>query len=1078
MPTDYDSIREVNQLRYGTDIGRIGKLLLAGLYDQRAHFIFELLQNAEDAIARRRGWEGSREVRFELSPTELRVSHCGAPFDARDVEGVCGIAEGTKDAEPYDDLTAIGHFGIGFKSVYAFTQQPRVHSGDEDFVIENYVWPRAAVPMVRDPDETTFVLPLDPDDEGASREIARGLETLGPRSLLFLREIQSVAWCLPNGSTGHHLRQELEAPSANARRVAVQSEAAGQTQADETWLVFARQVRDATGRSAGAVQVAFQSSGSAIQRLDDAPLVVYFPTAVRTNLGFLMHGPFRTTPSRDNVPLHDSWNQQLVEETGDVLVAALRELRQLGLLDVTALSCLPIARARFSPYDSLLAPLFSRVARTLRQDALIPTANGDHAPAESVMIARTREIRELFDDSSRLASLLGAEESQLYWITGELTQDRSPELFEYLTKDLDIVEVTPELVLRRLTPDFLEQQEDEWMCRLYGFLGGQAALLRQGRMKDIPLVRLADGRHTVAVLDGELQAFLPSERETEFPTVREDACASVEARAFLESLGLGEPDPVDDVIRNVLVRYAGGDERDQALYAADVQRIIEAFATDSTSKREKLVQALRETPFVRAINAATGATCMALPTQVYFATERFTALFSGVEGILLLDADLPVFRGESARTMLESAGVTRLLRLEPTSTRLSGTELTEIRRRATGSASAREPAVADKTIRGLDGLLRCLGELPAAEAAERARLLWESMGELVRRQGVGSLSGTHTWYYRRPRRFEFEADYVWRLNCTPWLPGDDGALVLPASVIFDTLGWESNAQLQSRIRFKPAVLEQLAHEAGMEAGVIELLQQLGVTKEDDLRERLGLEPGPEAAEAQGAAPSAPPQEFIAQASGGAASRPAENWNAEDSASEESEGSSDSVDGGKSHSRLGPEFLHDAAEDEESLSHGGRDESVSSSSKRDGRAREFISYIAVRGDEEERDPDGLDQQARLRLEQQAIAFIIALEPRWQRTPANHPGYDLFELSEDGNLARVCEVKAMSCTLTDRPATMSRTQFECAQELGDSYWLYVVECAGGVKPRIVPIRDPAGKARTFTFDRGWLQYAELD
>ena len=95
MTSDYSSIRAENKSRYGTDIGRIGPLLLAHRYDDRTHFIFELLQNAEDALARREGWDGPRAAAFELSKTELRVSHFGIPFDETDVRSICGI-----DASP------------------------------------------------------------------------------------------------------------------------------------------------------------------------------------------------------------------------------------------------------------------------------------------------------------------------------------------------------------------------------------------------------------------------------------------------------------------------------------------------------------------------------------------------------------------------------------------------------------------------------------------------------------------------------------------------------------------------------------------------------------------------------------------------------------------------------------------------------------------------------------------------------------------------------------------------------------------------------------------------------------------
>jgi hypothetical protein len=138
----------------------------------------------------------------------------------------------------------------------------------------------------------------------------------------------------------------------------------------------------------------------------------------------------------------------------------------------------------------------------------------------------------------------------------------------------------------------------------------------------------------------------------------------------------------------------------------------------------------------------------------------------------------------------------------------------------------------------------------------------------------------------------------------------------------------------------------------------------------------------------------------------------------------------------------------------------------------------VSYVAVKPEEEDRDPDGLDQRARMALEAQAISLILAREPKWQRTPSHNPGYDLFEPGEDVTPARWCEVKAMTGELRDRPVGLSHTQFDCAREHGDAYWLYVVERAGETKARIVRIQDPAGKARTYTFDHGWLHIAVMD
>ena len=110
-----------------------------------------------------------------------------------------------------------------------------------------------------------------------------------------------------------------------------------------------------------------------------------------------------------------------------------------------------------------------------------------------------------------------------------------------------------------------------------------------------------------------------------------------------------------------------------------------------------------------------------------------------------------------------------------------------------------------------------------------------------------------------------------------------------------------------------------------------------------------------------------------------------------------------------------------------------------------------------------------------FEEQAIVAILAAEPALQRTPANNPGFDLFEPGENGEPAMWVEVKAMSRNWSSRPVGLSRTQFHLAVEKGAAYWLYVVENAGTSSVRVLRVQDPAGKSRTFTFDHGWLEVA---
>src|ERR687897_913150 len=117
MPTDYDYIASEHRLDYGRKLSVWAQDHLANRYSDRTHFIFELLQNGEDALAEGAERSVPTSVTFNLKPNGLEVRHFGKPFTPANVKSICAINESTKK----DELTEIGRFGIGFKSVYAFT---------------------------------------------------------------------------------------------------------------------------------------------------------------------------------------------------------------------------------------------------------------------------------------------------------------------------------------------------------------------------------------------------------------------------------------------------------------------------------------------------------------------------------------------------------------------------------------------------------------------------------------------------------------------------------------------------------------------------------------------------------------------------------------------------------------------------------------------------------------------------------------------------------------------------------------------------------------------------------------------
>jgi hypothetical protein len=1085
VPSTYEAICDENRKRYGTEIARIGPMLLADRYDDRTHFIFELLQNAEDALGRRGPQAGCNQVTFTLTPTSLALSHFGQTFDEADVRGVCGIAESTKGR------FSIGRFGIGFKSVYTFTDRPEIHSGDEDFAVENYVHPKRAARRVREQDETQIILPLKSGDETAGKEITEGFKSLGPGALLFLRHIEEINWTVEGGASGTYMRSVPVSLGANVQHITVIGQESGQQEVDQNWLVFHRDVFSVNQELVGRVEVAFSMHAIedapgrwSVQPVAASPLVVFFPTVVSTNLGFLVQGPYRTTPSRDNIPRGDLWNQHLVKETAGLLVDAMRWLRDQSMLDTSALRCLPLDREKF-PAGSMFAPLFEVVREALIQEPLLPSFDGGYVPAPQAKLARTQDLRELFSPE-QMAILFGGEISA--WLTSDITQDRAPEIRQYVMRELGVTEVTPITLVPRLSQSFLEVQPDDWVLRLYKFLSGQEAALRR-HLDTIPLIRLADGSHVVARENGKPKAFLPSSIETGFPTIRQAVCSTAEVRNFLGSLGITEPDPVDDVVWNILPKYRRDEvDVDDARYTTDIERVLAAFSTDSKTQRDKLLSALRETSFVMVVDTGDGKGYVAKPGDIYLATDRLKQLFAGVSDVLIVDDAYDCLRGEGMRELLEACGALRYPRPVEAPDVLTWIERQELRRQSGHEAtSGINDRIVDWLLQGFDDLVKTLPALPPEERAKRARLIWESLGDLEERRGRGIFDGAYTWTHHGNYRKEFPAAFLRRLNAASWVPDASGELHPPGLVMFDPLGWKPNPFLLSKIAFKPPIIDQLAKEAGIDPAALDLLKKLGITSVAELTSRLGItdqppEPEPEPVEPAVDEPSSdvygdakdlygddmpdiPPGTLDLDSGDGAKGGSGGGGQGRPSTGEPTRGGGKG-DGGSQDSRSGRPGER-----------GGKGVGTNGGTqgKRtpgQGGGRPFISYVGTHPDEDEPDPDGLDQATRMRIEELAIEQIVKLEPALNRTPGGNPGFDLYEKDSSGAAVRWVEVKSMTGTLADRPVGLSRTQFDCARERGPAYWLYVVEhAASPEKSRVLRIQNPAGCARTFTFDKGW-------
>jgi len=826
VPADYDKIRAENVARYGWDTAVLE--LLGQLYSERTHFIFELIQNAEDA--------GATGLTFALFADRLEVSHDGRDFTVADVRAICGVGQGTKA----DDLTQIGEFGIGFKAVYAYTDSPRIHSGGENFRIEKYVRPCAVDPLAEPAAATVFVLPFDRAEVPAAvavGEISAALANIGVETLLFLRNIERIRCC--GLLTADVVLARTSVPRAQSgRRVALSSgQALGR--GDEEWFVWERPL-DGLGHPAQRVEIAFmvrpEIDSRRLIRRETSPLVVFFPTQKETFLGFVLQGPYRTTPARDNVPEHDEWNQALVRETASLLADVLAGLRDEGILTVEVLQALPLDAARFGP-GTMFRALFEAVRTAISQDEMIPAADGGYRSARQLKLASGAGLRELLTPD--LLGDLWGEDGAIAFVADSISEIATPVLWQYLREVSGLDEVTPEAVVSRLTAEFLSVRSDQWLVSFYWFLYQHPALWQEprhrgelaGPARAKPIIRLDGGAHVVPFDEvGRPAAYLPGPVETGFATVRRSIAVHPDARQFLTALGFDEPDVVAEVLDHVLPRYHDADvaKLDASQHDADLELVARALDGASQANRERLLETLRETTFLVGENAATGAQRLMRPGDLYQRTKAMECYVDGnPDAWLAADGYGPWL------AQLRGMGVRETVQLDARAADELGyvTIADDFAWHERGVAGFDPSATAD----GLEYALRNPNHA-------RSEFIWNAVLVPGRHLLAGVVEKSHRVEFADARREYMLSPIGAVARDAAWLPAADGTFRRPADLDMAELpqSYERDEVLAQALEMTRPLLEEAGRQLGLPADFLRKLSRhpdLVASIEQELRAR-------------------------------------------------------------------------------------------------------------------------------------------------------------------------------------------------------------------------------------------------
>lgn len=468
------------------------RAVLTSFYPDIAHFVYELLQNAEDMDA--------TVVRFSLSKEGVGFEHNGTKrdFNIADIDAITSIGN---NAQKKDDPTSIGKFGVGFKAVFAYTNTPEIHSGKYHFKIKDYFVPDFQdVYPVETIDSngvnwTKFYFPFDNPDkpaELAQKEILNNLQNLNDLSVLFLKNIKRIEYILPNATKGyiecienkeHFLTITCKRDNERVNQVS-------------KWLRFKRQVDiidDQHNPKQIMIAIAYfvavdskTNSDKLIPVIGTGKTCIYFPAEKEhSGLRFHINALFASTVARDSIRDCPE-NTKLMREVAKLVADSIGEIKRLGLLNISYLSILPSQRDRL-PF--LYQYIADHINNAFHRFEYLPTKNHGFVTVSNALIG-SAEISNLFNDEA-ISELLGAKKQ---WVINAPQKNSYEDNF---IRSLGIKEFSHksfiELFSDEIRPKleaFVQNQSDEWLKRFYLFCASQEDDLTEDALINIKQSRI------------------------------------------------------------------------------------------------------------------------------------------------------------------------------------------------------------------------------------------------------------------------------------------------------------------------------------------------------------------------------------------------------------------------------------------------------------------------------------------------------------------------------------------------------------------------------------------------------------
>lgn len=588
--------------------GDINLDIFEDFYPDQAHFVFELLQNAEDA--------GATEAVFRLTQEGCLFEHDGKRvFTEADVRAITGIHNSTKSKT----AEQIGKFGVGFKSVFVYTLTPVIWSGDFAFKISRLILPEHVEHDSNVGMKTRFWLPFNnPDKEpkDAYAEVESGLNELAETTLLFLSHLESIRWQSVTGESGEVLRFKH-----SDNHFEVLKQIGGKTSTSSHFLKFDQSVA-VVGLEKQRVAVAyaldflpnlqnFDPKKTLAKQLKIIPakpgrVAVFFPAEKETSgLRFHLHAPFVPELSRASIKETDA-NLPLFQQLATLTAASLHHIRDLGLLTADFLSVLP------NPQDSIpdrYQDIRNAVVEEMNEQPLTPTNAKAHAPAKYLHQAKA-SLKELLSNDD-IAFLVDYDDEPPQWASARALQGTDIERFMtgLAITDWDIEQLVDLLNEKASVggrsisyspyytnePDaefmtWLSERPMEWHQEMYALLytdylssAGWQKDSRINNLKKLRIIRLSNNEYSVGS-----KCFFPSDG-----VEQDDILPRVDARIYTSGKKKGQQESAKNFLVETGVREVGEAEQVEAILE---QRYTEADFKPLKKDLKRFIALLEKEP--------------------------------------------------------------------------------------------------------------------------------------------------------------------------------------------------------------------------------------------------------------------------------------------------------------------------------------------------------------------------------------------------------------------------------------------------------------------------------------------------